>query len=236
MIKLNNDYPEKLKTTQKIILNYIRRLSNGQETLTIKELKKRIFENKNLFKLTFDEAFLNYAIKEQEKLENCKKENRIYDKYIRDFMKVIVFFIIILFIVVFTVLNLIGNQQIYSYILGIPIIAILSIAMIFNILVQIKIIIHMQKDWKKIEYTMNNPGTYALNTNIYVKMTKKGLEEKKQWEMLKKYLEEYSLIKDYTIESIEINKEFLVYATLFGIADNTQNSLGKYGPIMVYWA
>lgn len=44
----------------------------------------------------------------------------------------------------------------------------------------------------------------------------------------------YTLIKDHETESIVINEEYLVYATVFGIADKVQDELGKFKPLVLY--
>ncbi len=44
----------------------------------------------------------------------------------------------------------------------------------------------------------------------------------------------YTLMKDHETESIVINEEYLVYATVFGIADKVQDELGKFKSLVLY--
>lgn len=50
-------------------------------------------------------------------------------------------------------------------------------------------------------------------------LSEKGLEESQKWQGLKKYLEDYSLLKEKTTRDLELWEQFLVYATAFGISD-----------------
>lgn len=56
-----------------------------------------------------------------------------------------------------------------------------------------------------------------VNKNIST-LSKKGYEEKKQWEALERYMKEYSLLKDREVFDIVLWEKFLVYATAFGIS------------------
>jgi len=55
--------------------------------------------------------------------------------------------------------------------------------------------------------------------------TKKGLEYHKKWNNFRKYLEDYSLIKEHPPESIVIWNEYLVYATSLGVAEEVYKSM-----------
>ena len=83
VIQLNKNQPDRLKITQRMILNYIRRLMEGQEEITIEEFKSRMFRNRKLFKAVFGQDFLEYGIKEQEELGNWNKRNREYDDLLK---------------------------------------------------------------------------------------------------------------------------------------------------------
>ncbi|MDI6881307.1 MAG: DUF2207 domain-containing protein [Methanothermobacter tenebrarum] len=50
--------------------------------------------------------------------------------------------------------------------------------------------------------------------------TREGREHIEKWKNFKKYLKDFSLIKEYPPESVEIWNKYLVYATALGIADN----------------
>ena len=55
--------------------------------------------------------------------------------------------------------------------------------------------------------------------------TQKGLNEIEAWKGLKKYMEDFSLLKEREVPEIEIWERFLVYATAFGIAEKVIKQL-----------
>ncbi|WP_295721881.1 DUF2207 domain-containing protein [uncultured Methanobrevibacter sp.] len=56
--------------------------------------------------------------------------------------------------------------------------------------------------------------------------TKKGREYYQKWNNFKKYLKDFSLMKEYPPESIIIWNEYLVYATALGVADEVEKAMG----------
>lgn len=68
------------------------------------------------------------------------------------------------------------------------------------------------------------PGKYITD------LTETGKRELSQVIGLKKYLEEFSLISERGVEEILIWQDYLVYATLFGIADKVLKQLEKVYP------
>lgn len=58
--------------------------------------------------------------------------------------------------------------------------------------------------------------------NIY---TQEGVNESEKWKGLKKYMEEFSMMDKREVPEIAIWEEFLVYATVFGIADKVLKQL-----------
>ena len=59
--------------------------------------------------------------------------------------------------------------------------------------------------------------------------TQKGVNEIEAWKGLKKYMKDFSLLKEREVPDIEIWERFLVYATAFGVAEKVIKQL-----IMVY--
>lgn len=57
--------------------------------------------------------------------------------------------------------------------------------------------------------------------------TKKGREYYQKWNNFKKYLKDFSLMKEYPPESIAIWDEYLVYATALGVADEVEKAMGE---------
>ena len=59
----------------------------------------------------------------------------------------------------------------------------------------------------------------------YTGLTQTGLDERVKWEALKKYMEEYSMIEDRDVPAITVWEKYLVYATLFGNAEEVLKQL-----------
>ena len=59
----------------------------------------------------------------------------------------------------------------------------------------------------------------------YNRLTQKGFNEKAMWVGLKKYMEDFSMIKDKTVPELILWEKYLVYATAFGIADKVLKQL-----------
>ena len=57
------------------------------------------------------------------------------------------------------------------------------------------------------------------------KLTQKGIDEKEQWKAFKKYMEDFSLLKDKEVPALEIWEKYLVYATVFGISKKVMKQL-----------
>lgn len=65
--------------------------------------------------------------------------------------------------------------------------------------------------------------------NVY---TQKGIDEVAQWKGLKKYMEEFSLLKEKEVPQLVLWEKFLVYATVFGIAEKVLKQLKIVYPNM----
>lgn len=63
-----------------------------------------------------------------------------------------------------------------------------------------------------------NKLKYKLRNKISV-ITQLGFDEKQQWEGLKNYLEDYSLLNEKGITDLVMWEKYLVYATAFGISE-----------------
>lgn len=55
--------------------------------------------------------------------------------------------------------------------------------------------------------------------------TEQGLNEREMWKGLKKYMEDFSMLDKREVPELAIWEEFLVYATVFGIADKVLKQL-----------
>ncbi len=63
-------------------------------------------------------------------------------------------------------------------------------------------------------------------------LTQEGIDEKEKWKGLKKYMEDFSMLDKREIPEIVIWEKFLVYATVFGIADKVLKQLKMVYPNM----
>ncbi len=244
-----------LKKSQIIILEFIKRFVKVNDEITISELKKAIRENKNLYRDTFKQEFLYEVISEQEQLGNCTTDIKEYKKSYHDLISTFITIGITGFIAMLFLIITIGKisvkkqtnipiEKIEIIYLGIG--SILTIITIFAIILACKIIKQLitnrkivYKDDKYYNYNqhsvINNEKKIVFYQDVIAFLTEKGKEEGQNWLLFKKYLEDYTLIKDYQVQSLEINQEYLVYATLFGVANEAQDKLGKYGSIVMYW-
>lgn len=73
--------------------------------------------------------------------------------------------------------------------------------------------------------------TRNLQAKINV-FTQKGIDEIEKWKGLKKYMQEFSLLKEKEVPDLVIWEKFLVYATVFGIADKVIKQLKIVYPDM----
>ena len=80
---------------------------------------------------------------------------------------------------------------------------------------------------------------YSLNLKAKIQnkiavITQKGYDEKIQWEALKRYLEDYSLLDEKEIPQLAIWEKYLVYATAFGIANKVIDQMkAKYPKVFI---
>ena len=58
--------------------------------------------------------------------------------------------------------------------------------------------------------------------NVY---TQKGVDEREKWKGLKKYMEDFSMLDEKEVPDIALWEHFLVYATVFGIAEKVLKQL-----------
>lgn len=61
-------------------------------------------------------------------------------------------------------------------------------------------------------------------------LTQKGIDEKEKWKGLKKYMVDFSLLDEKEIPALEVWEEYLVYATVFGIANKVIKQLKMVYP------
>lgn len=65
-------------------------------------------------------------------------------------------------------------------------------------------------------------------------ITQKGYDEKIQWEALKRFLDEYSLLNEKEVPQLAVWEKYLVYATAFGIANKVIDQMkAKYPTVFL---
>lgn len=70
---------------------------------------------------------------------------------------------------------------------------------------------------------------YKISKRINV-LTQEGLDQKEMWKGLKKYMQDFSLLKEREVLELVIWEKYLVYATAFGIADKVIKQLKMVYP------
>ena len=80
---------------------------------------------------------------------------------------------------------------------------------------------------------------YALHLKSKIEnkiavITQKGYDEKIQWEALKRFLEDYSLLDEKDLPQLAVWEKYLVYATAFGIANKVIDQMkAKYPAVFL---
>lgn len=75
-----------------------------------------------------------------------------------------------------------------------------------------------------ILFILNGILTILINRKLS-HLTQAGIDEGEKWKGLKKYMEDFSLLNEKEIPALEVWEEYLVYATVFGIADKVIKQL-----------
>ena len=174
---------------------------------------------------------MNLAIREQKNLENIEKDLKKYEKLIKLFAISLTNIAIIVVTVFFCFMESVyaTNNIEVLLITG----TIMSIFLVYNAIILVKITFKLLQRRKAWNYAQ--PLHYSskyITKSIVAYMTDKGIVEAEEWKAFQRYLRNYTLIKEYKTQSLIINQKFLIYATLFGIADKVQWDLGKFKPII----
>lgn len=198
IIRILNTNVEELERTERIILKYILKASGEKDKTTIKEIEKYMKRHaSNLIELKENVEKASVLELEKNGLYN-EKEAKEKSKYNTNSMFGFTSIISIIFV-------LFGLMPVLiEYInIGILIVGVLSF-IILNVFKNLSI------------------RKFAKRINVY---TQEGIDEKEKWEGLKKYMEDFSLLKEREIPELVIWEHFLVYATAFGIADKVIKQL-----------
>ena len=78
--------------------------------------------------------------------------------------------------------------------------------------------------------TVQQPYVFNILKRTVTAVNDTGLQENKNLFGFKKYLQDYTLIKDRTPNEVQLWDEYLVFASLFGIADQVAKDFKKINP------
>lgn len=176
-IKILNKEINELKEDEKLTLEFLKEVADGENELTTKNITKYL--EKRPSKITKLDAKIEKIIEEEEiKRENIIIENKKeYNKYIT---RCAIYIAMACFTIVF-----------------IPVAIIFAVNAILT-------------------------GMIAHKINVF---TQKGIDEKEQWKAFKKYMEDFSLLKDKEVPALVIWEKYLVFATAFGISEKVLKQL-----------
>lgn len=73
-------------------------------------------------------------------------------------------------------------------------------------------------------------GMMSYKVNVF---SQKGVDEKEQWKAFKKYMEDFSLLKDKEVPALVVWEKYLVFATAFGISEKVLKQLKVIYPEIV---
>ena len=77
--------------------------------------------------------------------------------------------------------------------------------------------------------------SFLLPKKIIYQWTPYGLEYYKRWMNFKRYIEDFSLIKNYSPESVEVWDKYIVYGTALGVASRVREVMGLSLPEDRFW-
>lgn len=88
------------------------------------------------------------------------------------------------------------------------------------------------KTWMRKSYNQSTTDSFiqTLHTRSSIYQFRKQREEVRQLFGLKKYLKEFSLLDERHVQEVSLWKDYMIYATLFGIADQVIKDMKKINP------
>lgn len=194
---LENKNIEDLKEDEKIIYELLLRIKPEETSFTIKEFKEYIQLNSS--------TFLSKLEKIKKAVETSQDINKNYDKEIAKnankwALKFVLYTITTFFIFIWG--QIIGD--------------------LLNVVTKLPPFI-----FQLILFT-----PFIINTILCFKLsqrfngfTQKGVNEKEKLKALKRYMVNFSMLDDKEIPSLVIWEKYLIYATVFGVADKVINQL-----------
>lgn len=174
---------------EKNIYDFIKNIKNIENGITIKELQKYIEKYPTKIEKLTDNM--------NKEISKGLKENELIDeKAKKEYTKYsegqIIYVVLIMFITIFSV-ALLATMPKINYIV--------KISMVVTIITTITGLVQSIKTSKKI--------------NVF---TQKGVNEIEEWNGLKKYMKDYSLLHEKEVPAVAVWEKYLVFATAFGIS------------------
>jgi len=194
----------------KIVKENPAELNENIDEKVILEFLKKACKNTNQINMKELKKYISESESKVEKLKDSIDKNTvdmIYNKNLANkkekeendkYILKIIGFVIVLVFSIFVLFS-----GIYGF--KIPLISIGIIPFILVIIIKIILL-----------------GKIASKINVF---TQKGIDEHVKWKGLKKYMKEFSMLSQKDIPDIILWEEFLVYATVFGIAEKVLKQL-----------
>ena len=88
------------------------------------------------------------------------------------------------------------------------------------------------KSWMKSKYNQSYTDSFVqtLHTKTSIYQYSGHLDEVKQLFGLRKFLKEFTLLNERGVDEVKLWKDYMIYATLFGIADQVIRDMKKINP------
>lgn len=181
---------------EKDIYKFLKNIKNIENGITIKELQRQIEKYPTrIEKLVKD---INIEISKglkEHELVDAKEK----EEYIKYTTGQVAYVVLLVFIIVISIIFLTIMPKI-NYIV--------KISIIVTLIITIVGLIQSIKTSRKI--------------NVF---TQKGVNEIEEWKGLKKYMKDYSLLHEKEVPAVAVWEKYLVFATVFGIANEVIKQL-----------
>jgi len=88
------------------------------------------------------------------------------------------------------------------------------------------------RNWMRQQYNQSTTDSFIqkLHSKTYIYQYRKEQEEVRRLYGLKKFLKEFSLLDERHVNEVSLWKDYMIYATLFGIADQVIRDMKRINP------
>ena len=188
-----------LKEDEKLTLEFLKEVANSTKNEEKNTLTTKditkYLEKKSLRIQKLDEELGKIIEAEEIRRENYNKQN--YEKMAKYLGKCVIFAVLTIFIIPFIIYCVQMKLNIIQLVVSIALIS---------------------------SFVLNAIISQMILSRINV-FTQKGIDENEQWKAFKKYMEEFSLLKDKKVPALVVWEKYLVFATAFGISDKVLKQL-----------